>query len=163
MGWFWPSKKPEPAPRIIWHVPEDRDDLIPVRATVGSMAFDLVSPETIVIPKHDPVLGVGSALINSLVVASIPPGYALVLRSRSGLAAKKAITVEAGEIDSDYRGLIKILLYNHSGADYLVKIGDRIAQARIVKVHELEDEVKYEYPDPDETTRGAGGFGSTGK
>jgi len=89
MGWFWPSNKPEPAPRITWHVPENRDDLIPIRVTVGSMAFDLVSPETIVIPKHDPILGVGSALINSLVVASIPPGYALVLRSRSGWLPKK--------------------------------------------------------------------------
>ena len=163
MRWFWSSKKPEPAPRITWHLPENRDDLTPIRATVGSMAFDLVSPETIVIPRHDASLGVGSALINTLVVASIPQGHALVLRSRSGLAAKKGITVEAGEIDSDYRGLIKVLLYNHSGADYIVKAGDRIAQARIVKGYELEDEVKYEYPDPDETTRGAGGFGSTGK
>jgi len=162
MRWFRP-KKPEPQPRITWHVPEGRDDLVPQRATRGSMAFDLVSPETIVIPKHDPELGVGSALINTLVVATIPPGYAIVFRSRSGLASKQAITVEAGEIDSDYRGLLKVLLFNHSGADYVIGAGDRIAQARIVKVHELEDEVSYEYPDPDETTRGAGGFGSTGK
>jgi len=162
MGWF-SRRKSEPQPKIVWHVPEGRDDLVPQRATIGSMAFDLVSPETIVVPKYNPELGVGSALINSLVVATIPEGYALVLRSRSGLAAKKAITVEAGEIDSDYRGLLKVLLFNHSGADYLINAGDRIAQARIVKVHELEDSVSYEYPDPDETSRGAGGFGSTGK
>jgi len=159
----WLRKKKPRQPVLTWHVPQDRDDLVPRRATAGSMAYDLVSPETIVIPKHDPELGVGSALINTLVVASIPEGYALVLRSRSGMASKKAVTVEAGEIDTDYRGLIRVLLYNHSGRDYLIQAGDRIAQVRIVKVHELEEEVSYEYPDPDETARGAGGFGSTGK
>ena len=162
MGWF-SRKKPEPKPRITWHVPEGRDDLIPQRATVGSMAYDLVSPETLVVPKFNPELGVGSALVNTLVVATIPDGYGVVFRSRSGLANKKAITVEAGEIDSDYRGLLKVLLYNHSGADYVIQAGDRIAQARIVKIHELDEDVSYEYPDPDETSRGAGGFGSTGK
>lgn len=161
MGWF--SKKPEPKPRITWHVPEGRDDLVPSRATKGSMAYDLVSPETLVIPKFDANLGVGSALVNTLVVATIPDGYGIVFRSRSGLANKKAVTVEAGEIDGDYRGLLKVLLFNHSGADYVIQAGDRIAQARIVEIHELEEEVSYEYPDPDETSRGVGGFGSTGK
>ena len=73
------------------------------------------------------------------------------------------MTIEAGEIDEDYRGLLKVLLFNHSGADYTIQVGDRIAQARIIKVYDLEDEVSYEYPDPEETDRGAGGFGSTGK
>ncbi|MEE8115178.1 MAG: hypothetical protein V3T23_12605, partial [Nitrososphaerales archaeon] len=63
----------------------------------------------------------------------------------------------------DYRGLLKVLLFNHSGADRLVEAGDRVAQARVVKIHELEESISYEYPDPDETARGAGGFGSTGK
>jgi len=161
MGWFG-RNKPTP-PVITWHVPEGRDDLIPVRATRGSMAYDLVSPTEIVVPRHNPELGVGSALINTLVVASIPPGYALVFRSRSGLASKQALTVEAGEIDEDYRGLLRVLLFNHSGADYTIKAGDRIAQVRIIKIHALEDRVSYEYPDPDETERGVGGFGSTGK
>lgn len=160
MGWFGRSK---PAPHITWHVPEGRDDLVPRRATCGSMAFDLVSPVEIVIPKHHPELGVGSALINTLVVASIPTGYALVFRSRSGLASKKGVTVEAGEIDADYCGLLKVLLFNHSGADYTIAAGDRIAQARIIKVYDLENYISYEYPDPDETDRGTGGFGSTGK
>jgi len=162
MGWFR-RQKPEPKPRITWHVPEGRDDLVPRRATMGSMAYDLVSPTTIVIPKHDPELGVGSALINTLVVATLPDGYGLVFRSRSGLASKKACTVEAGEIDQDYRGLLRVLLFNHSGADYVINAGDRIGQARVVEIHELEEEVSYEYPDPDETARGVRGFGSTGK
>ncbi len=162
MGWFR-RKKPEPEPQIIWHVPEGRDDLVPRRATRGSMAFDLVSPITVTIPRHDPKLGVGSALVNTLLVATIPSGYALVFRSRSGLASKQGVTVEAGEIDSDYRGLLKVLLFNHSGVDYTIEAGNRIAQARIVKIHGLTDSVSYEYPDPDETTRGTGGFGSTGE
>ncbi len=162
MGWFGRRKEPEPEPQIIWHVPERRDDLIPRRATCGAMAYDLVSPMAVTIPKYDPRLGVGSALIHTLVATTIPPGYALVFRSRSGLA-NKGITVEAGEIDSDYRGLLKILLFNHSGVDYTIEAGNRVAQARIVKIHELIDSVSYEYPDPDETARGAGGFGSTGE
>ena len=163
MGWWLKRKMPEPELCITWHIPEGRDDLAPRKATRGSMAYDLVSPETVVIPRHDTQFGVGSALINTWVVASIPPGYGLVLRSRSGLANKEGITVEAGEIDSDYRGLLKVLLFNHSGADYTIQAGDRIAQARIVKVYDLKDNVLYEYPDPEETERGAGGFGSTGK
>ena len=114
-------------------------------------------------PRHDTKLGVGSALINTMVVVTIPSGYALVLRSRSGLAYKQGVTVEAGEIDSDYRGLLKVLLFNHGGVDYTIEAGDRIAQARIIKVYELTDGVSYEYPDPDETARGTGGFGSTGQ
>lgn len=160
----WPGrKKPEPQPTIVWHVPEGRDDLIPRRATDGSMAYDLISPETVVVPARHHLYGVGSALINTLVVVSLPPGYGLVFRSRSGLANKWGITVEAGEIDSDYRGLLKVLLFNHSSTNYTITAGDRIAQARIVKIHELKNDVSYEYPDPDETTRGVGGFGSTGK
>jgi dUTP pyrophosphatase len=127
------------------------------------MAYDLISPETVVVPGYHTFDGVGSALINTLVVVSLPPGYGIVFRSRSSLASKRGITVEAGEIDSDYRGLLKVLLYNHNVSSYKITAGDRIAQARIVKIHELQDGVSYEYPDPDETARGAGGFGSTGK
>lgn len=150
-------------PKIIWHVPEGRDDLVPKRATPGSMAFDLISPTEITVPAHHSQWGVGSALINTLVVATIPRGYALVLRSRSGLASKEGITVEAGEIDSDYRGFIKVLLFNHSGKGYTIQAGDRIAQARIIRIHDLKSKISYEYPDPSKTSRGAGGFGSTGK
>lgn len=155
---FWRRK-----PKITWHLPEGREDLRPQRATLGSLAYDLISPETITIPAFDPDLGVGSALINTLVVATLPKGYGLLFRSRSSLANKKGVTVEAGEIDQDYRGLLKVLLFNHSGADYTIEAGDRIAQARVVKIEDVKDDVSFTYPDPDETARGAGGFGSTGK
>ena len=127
------------------------------------MAYDLISPETIIIPAFNPDLGVGSALINTLVAATLPEGYGLLFRSRSGLANKKGITVEAGEIDQDYRGLLRVLLFNHSGADYTIEAGDRIAQARVVRIEDLRDRVSFKYPDTKETARGAGGFGSTGK
>jgi len=117
----------------------------------------------VTIPAYDSTLGVGSALINTLVASSIPDGYALVLRSRSGLASKQGITVEAGQIDSDFVGIVKVLLFNHSGVSYTIKAGDRIAQARIVKIHDIKINISYEYPDPKKTDRGAGGFGSTGK
>lgn len=160
MSWF---KSKASNPTITWHVPEGRDDLVPRRATKGSMAFDLVSPARVEIPVRDPDLGIGSALINTLVAVTIPDSYALVIRPRSSLAAKKGVTTEAGEIDGDYRGLLRVLLFNHGGLPYIIEKGDRIAQIRIVKVHELDSKISYQYPDPDETERGAGGFGSTGK
>lgn len=156
-GWF--RRKPT----VTWHVPEGRDDLVPRRATKRSMAYDLVSPIDVTVPAFHPELGVGSALINTLVAVTIPDDYAMVFRSRSGLANKKGVTVEAGEIDTDYRGLLRVLLYNHSGQEYQIKAGDRIGQARFVKVYDLRERVSNEYPNPEETQRGAGGFGSTGK
>lgn len=156
---FWRKK-----PKIIWHIPEGRDDLCPRKATQGSIAYDLISPETITIPKFDPNLGVGSALINTLVAVTLPEGYGLLFRSRSGLASKQGLTVEAGEIDTDYRGLLRVLLFNHSGADYIIRTGDRIAQARIVRIeNNIDHDVSFEYPDPNCTFRGTDGFGSTGK
>lgn len=79
---------------------------------------------------------------------------------RSGLASKNFIDTGAGVIDADYRGQVKVLLFNHADTDYAIKEGDRIAQLilerivtpDVVEVQELEESV-----------RGAGGFGSTGK
>lgn len=162
MGWLFRSKKLGPKPVIVWHIPEGRDDLTPLLATDSSMAFDLISPTSVIVPKNIPEYGVGSALINTLVAVTPPAGYGLIFGSRSSMA-NKGITVEAGWIDSDYRGLLKVLLFNHSGAPYTIVAGDRIAQARIIKIHDLDVNISYEYPDPDDTIRGAGGFGSTGQ
>ena len=71
MWFFGKRKKPELKPCITWHVPEGRDDLVPRKATRRSMAYDIVSPIEVTIPKHDPELGVGSALINTLVVVPL--------------------------------------------------------------------------------------------
>jgi dUTP pyrophosphatase len=103
----------------------------------------------------------GSAIIPTGLMVSIPKGYEIQIRPRSGLAAKKKITVlnTPGTIDSDYRGEIKVILINLNNKTFEVQKGLRIAQmvvcpvikAQIQEVDELND-----------TVRGKGGFGSTG-
>ena len=84
------------------------------------------------------------------------------IRPRSGLAAKSQISVlnTPGTIDSDYRGEIKVILFNHGKSDFLVKNGDRIAQMVLVQILKIDF---LEVDDLPETIRGDGGFGSTGK
>ena len=78
---------------------------------------------------------------------------------RSGLAVKHSIDTGAGVIDSDYRGQVKVLLFNHSEVDFEIKEGDRIAQLVLERIYTPEILVVDEL---EETIRGAGGFGSTG-
>ena len=88
--------------------------------------------------------------------------YEVQIRPRSGLAAKSNITVlnTPGTIDSDYRGEIKVIIYNHGNTDFVINNGDRIAQMVLSPVIRMElEEVK----DLPKTIRGEGGFGSTGK
>lgn len=121
------------------------------------MAYDLKSPGAQTVPAHS------SILINTLVAVTIPKGYAIIFGSRSGMAANSMVTVEAGWIDSDYRGLLKVLLYNHSDKPVEILAGQRVAQAMLVKTHAVKEETCFAYPDTNATKRGAGGFGSTGK
>lgn len=93
---------------------------------------------------------------------SLPEGYEAQVRPRSGLAAKKGITVlnSPGTIDADYRGEIKVIMVNLSQEPFLVEDGERIAQM-VVARHE---QIQWEQVEVlDETDRGDGGFGSTGK
>ncbi len=78
---------------------------------------------------------------------------------RSGLASKHFIDTGAGVIDSDYRGQVKVLLFNHAETDFEVKEGDRVAQLIIERIYTPEVVVVEEL---EESVRGAGGFGSTG-
>jgi dUTP pyrophosphatase len=93
---------------------------------------------------------------------ALPEGYEAQIRPRSGLAAKHGITVlnSPGTIDADYRGEIKVLLINHSDQAFEIKDSERIAQMVIAAYTRVEWE---ETDELDETTRGAGGFGHTGK
>jgi dUTP pyrophosphatase len=130
---------------------------IPKYETPGSSGMDLAAyiEAVIIINPGD------KALIPTGFSLSIPQGYEVQIRPRSGLAAKKGITVlnTPGTIDSDYRGEIKVILINLSKDKFTIKNGDRIAQmvvcpviqARLEEVQELSD-----------TARGTGGFGSTG-
>ncbi len=92
---------------------------------------------------------------------AIPIGNYGRIAPRSGLAAKNFIDVGAGVIDSDYRGEVKVLLFNFSTTDFKINVGDRIAQLIIEKYTRTDIEEVTE-GDLDSTERWAGGFGSTG-
>ena len=100
-------------------------------------------------------------LIPTNLYTAIPSGYEVQIRPRSGLALKKGITVlnTPGTIDADYRGNWGIILMNLGDEDFIVNPGDRIAQAILNKVEQIEWE---EVESLDETERGQGGFNSTG-
>ena len=93
---------------------------------------------------------------------AIPEDLEIQIRPRSGLAAKSSISVlnTPGTIDSDYRGELKIILFNHWNKDFIVNNNDRIAQMVLTPVIKMELE---EVDQLTETIRGSGGFGSTGK
>ena len=101
-------------------------------------------------------------LVPTGIAIAAPEGYEAQIRPRSGLAIKNGISMvnNPGTIDADYRGEIGIILINHGQEDFVINNGDRIAQMVIGKYEKIEwQEVK----ELDETIRGAGGFGSTGK
>ena len=102
-----------------------------------------------------------TAIIPTGLTLSIPKGYEIQIRPRSGLAAKKKISVlnTPGTIDSDYRGEIKVILINHGDAPFQVEKGLRIAQMVVCPIVQAQIE---EVNDLNETERGKGGFGSTG-
>ena len=108
--------------------------------------------------KLDPL---GRALIPTGLFMELPAGYEAQVRPRSGLAAKKGITVlnAPGTIDADYRGEIGVILVNLSNEDFLIQNGERIAQLVIAK-HARANWIEVE--NLSDTSRGTGGFGSTG-
>ena len=103
-----------------------------------------------------------SCLVPTGISVAFPSNFEIQIRPRSGLAAKKNIGIlnTPGTIDSDYRGEIKVILYNHGDSDFLIKNSDRIAQMILTPVIKMNLEETNTLP---ETFRGKGGFGSTGK
>lgn len=132
------------------------DVSLPTKATQGSACYDLVLPSDILVPPHDCLkVGLGFAL-------EIPKGYhiEIYLRSSTGKNTRLRLANGTGIVDSDFRGEVCILVDNISGVFARAFKGDRIAQMMIVK----NVEVKFEIADTlEETERGEGGFGSTGK
>ncbi len=129
---------------------------LPVRATSLAAGYDLTSVESVCIEPQQ------RRLVHTGICASIPPGYHIEVRPRSGLAFKHGITVlnSPGTIDADYRGEIMVLLINLGDAPYQIEAGDRIAQIVLMR-HSC---CKFEWTDSlDDTNRGANGFGSSGK
>ena len=103
-----------------------------------------------------------SALIPTGLSVAFSEDYEIQIRPRSGLAAKNNISVlnTPGTIDSDYRGELKIIIFNHSNHDFIVNNNDRVAQMVLTPIAKMELEEANELP---KTLRGEGGFGSTGK
>jgi len=129
---------------------------LPSYATPGAAGMDVVAAEVL-----DLMPGQRHAVATGLSVA-IPAGYEIQVRPRSGLALKHGVTVPntPGTIDSDYRGEVKVILANLGQHPFLVRRGDRIAQLVPAAVTQAAwDEVD----ELDETVRGEGGFGSTGR
>ena len=102
------------------------------------------------------------ALIPTGLFIELPAGFEAQIRPRSGLAFKHGITLlnSPGTIDSDYRGEIKVILFNFSEEDFIIKRGDRIAQMIVAKVYRADLIITDEL---NESKRGDGGFGHTGK
>ena len=131
--------------------------IAPKYETSGSSGMDIAAN----IQNKMEILPGERAIIPSGLSLSIPKGFEIQIRPRSGLAAKKGISVlnTPGTIDSDYRGEIKVILINLSKEKFIVENGMRIAQMVVSPVIQAELEEVKELP---ETSRGAGGFGSTG-
>jgi dUTP pyrophosphatase len=102
---------------------------------------------------------IGRALVGTGIALSLPPGHVGRIGSRSGLSVTRNIEVGAGWIDSDYRGEIKVELKNFSSQEFVVEPGARIAQLMILPIATPELEPADDLPP---STRGTGGFGSTG-
>ena len=133
--------------------------ILPTYATAGSAGADLYA-----LPVGDPVVvGPGeTAFLRTGLAAAIPAGYVGLIFARSGLACKRGLAPanKVGVIDSDYRGEWMIALHNHGDTPQIVNPGDRIAQFVLVPVL---TPLMTEVDSLDETARGAGGVGSTGR
>ena len=131
---------------------------IPTYKTVGSSGMDLMAfiEQPIKLPPQK------SCLVPTGLSIAFSEEYEIQIRPRSGLAAKKNISVlnTPGTIDSDYRGEIKIILFNHGSNEFIINNKDRVAQMILSPVIKMEIEEVKSLPS---TVRGKGGFGSTGK
>ena len=131
---------------------------IPAYKTSGASGMDLMAfiKEPIILKTKS------SCLVPTGISVAFSKDYEIQIRPRSGLAAKYNISVlnTPGTIDSDYRGEIKIIIFNHGSADFVIKNKDRIAQMILMPVNKMDLEEVEILP---ETLRGKGGFGSTGK
>jgi dUTP pyrophosphatase len=131
---------------------------LPSYKTSGASGMDLMA----CIEKPINLKPGKSCLIPTGLSVAFSEKYEIQIRPRSGLAAKNNISVlnTPGTIDSDYRGELKLILFNHSSESFIINNNDRVAQMVLTPVIKMELEEKNELPD---SIRGEGGFGSTGK
>lgn len=128
---------------------------MPKRESPGSAGYDVCSLEDVTVPAR------GSVTVSTGISLAFPSNVYCRVASRSGLAAKKNIEVGAGVIDSDYRGIVHVILRNHSDTAINIKGGSAIAQLIFTRIECPELRV-VKFEDLGETKRGGGGFGSTG-
>ena len=131
---------------------------LPSYKTNGASGMDLMA----FIEKPINLEPGNSCLIPTGLTVAFPEEYEIQIRPRSGLAVKNNISVlnTPGTIDSDYRGELKIILFNHGNENFTINNNDRVAQMVLTPIVKMELEETNELP---ETIRGEGGFGSTGK
>ena len=129
----------------------------PTYKTIGASGMDLMA----FIKKPIKLAAKNSCLVPTGLSVAFSSEYEIQIRPRSGLAIKNNISVlnTPGTIDSDYRGEIKIILFNHGDKEFIIN-GDRIAQMILLPINKIDLEEVANLPD---TNRGKGGFGSTGK
>ena len=145
--------------QIAVKVKDGCEDLpVPAYATTGASGMDLladVDGEIVLMPGE-------IKLISSGIYLGIPEGYEAEIRPRSGLALKHGISLvnTPGTIDSDYRGLVSLIMINHGKEPFSIRRGDRIAQMVDKEVIKADIETKGAL---DDTSRSSGGFGHTGK
>ncbi len=126
---------------------------LPKQGSEGAAGYDLSSATEMVVPAN------GKAAIPTDLAIATPPGTYARLAPRSGLAIKNFLAIGAGVVDPDFRGNIKVVIFNHSPTDFLVKRGDRIAQLILEQFSNPPVALVSDLPD---TKRGSDGFGSTG-
>ena len=134
----------------------DCRDLAPRKAHADDAAYDLRSRQELVISPGTTVL------VPTGLFLEIPPGYEAQIRSRSGLALKNDLSLPnaPGTVDAGYRGEVGVIMYNRGEVPFRIRRGDRIAQMVISKLPEVE---LVEVEALEGSSRGTGGFGSTGK
>ena len=130
-----------------------KDAVAPKYANHGDAGLDLFSCEEILIRPGE------QALVPTGIKMAIPYGYVGLIWDKSGVAAKSQLKTMAGVIDSGYRGEVKVVLRNHSPVDFKVEKNTKVAQMLIQPIISAEIE---ETAELDDTSRGEGGFGSTG-
>jgi len=131
---------------------------VPKYKTMGASGMDLMA----FIKQPIKLAPKSSCLVPTGLTVAFSEEYEIQIRPRSGLAVKNNISVlnTPGTIDSDYRGEIKIILFNHGNKEFVINNKDRVAQMILTPVHKMDLEEVENLPD---TLRGKGGFGSTGK
>eukprot|EP00199_Chlamydomonas_sp_CCMP681_P003147 CAMPEP_0119113478 /NCGR_PEP_ID=MMETSP1180-20130426/44071_1 /TAXON_ID=3052 ORGANISM="Chlamydomonas cf sp, Strain CCMP681" /NCGR_SAMPLE_ID=MMETSP1180 /ASSEMBLY_ACC=CAM_ASM_000741 /LENGTH=176 /DNA_ID=CAMNT_0007101581 /DNA_START=525 /DNA_END=1055 /DNA_ORIENTATION=+ len=149
-----PAKQPRMADVPLRAMKLSEHAVIPQRGSAFAAGYDLSSAdESVTVPAR------GKALVKTDLAIALPPGTYGRVAPRSGLAWKNSIHTGAGVIDEDYRGNVGVILFNLSDEPFLVKRGDRIAQLILERIATPEVE---EVTSLEETTRGEGGYGSTG-